>query len=402
METLSSLSNHGNPLRHPSPYPVTSRIKIAWLVTPLEAATGVATLLQSWASHIDLDRFEPVLVVGMENTAMADRILQMGELRVIQMPELVTGRRILFPAVRALSKLIAEEEFDILHTHLIQSDILGSLASRFHPNFRLVSSALGNLYKSTTGSWKKLAYRFAYSAFCKRIDRVAAVSHDTRTDLIQEFGVHPRNICVIHNGLGDEFLEDAKDVPPPDFSRRVIGTVGALIPEKGVTDLIRAAYLISAKLPEIQFVIVGDGPERDALEQQVKQIGLSDHVKFTGWMPSELDTMSTIDIFVMPSHEEGLPYVVLEAMACRRPIVASGVGGVPEAITDGESGLLFKPGDSDAIADGVLRLLNNPDLAHRLGNQARSRVESEFCARNKVTEVEQMYLDVMADISIIH
>ena len=384
-------------MAHSSSYTVDSRIKVAWLVTPLEAATGVATLLQSWASHIDLDYFEPVLVVGMENTAMADRILQIGELRVIQMPELVTGRHILFPAVRALSKLIVEEKFDIVHTHLIQSDILGSLVSRFHPNFILVSSALGHLYKSTTESWKKLAYRFVYSALCQRIDCVAAVSFDTRSDLIREFGVRPGNVRVIHNGLSDLFLEDAKDVPPPDFERRVIGTVGALIPEKGVADFIRAANLIRAKLPEVLFVVVGDGPERENLEKQVKQIGLAGHVKFMGWMPSELDTMSTIDIFVMPSHEEGLPYVLLEAMACQRPIVASEVGGVPEAIVDGESGLLFRPGNSDAIADGVLRLLHNPDLAQRLGHQARLRVENEFRARNKVTEVEQMYSEFMAE-----
>ena len=315
------------------------------------------------------------------------------------MPELVSGKAFYWHGVRALAKLFAEEAFDIVHTVLIQSDILGAFAARFHPSPVLISSSPGYPYRSKTASWKKLIYKISYSSIRSDFDRIVPASHQTGNDLVRNFRVAPSQIKVIHNSIAEEAIRATHDWPAPDIRQPLVGTVASLIPEKGVADFLEAARLVRNWVPEARFIIVGDGPERGHLELLAEQLDLSGVLEFAGWVSPCMQAIRRMDIFVFASYEEGLPYVVLEAMTCRRPVVSYAVGGISEAVTDGKHGLLVELGDVRCLAEAVLRCIENPEWARQLGKSARRRVETDFRATDKVPALERVYEDVLSNRS---
>ncbi|MDY7011640.1 MAG: glycosyltransferase, partial [Planctomycetota bacterium] len=157
-----------------------------------------------------------------------------------------------------------------------------------------------------------------------------------------------------------------------------IGTVGRLSHEKGMDMLIEAFALVKAQLPQAELVLVGDGAERPRLEGMVAERGLTDSVCFLGIRDDVPALLAGFDIFVLPSRSEGLPLVILEAMAAGLPIVATDVGGVSEAVRDGENGLLIRPESSRVMADAIIKLAENEDMRNSLGQASRSSFNERF------------------------
>jgi glycosyltransferase involved in cell wall biosynthesis len=155
---------------------------------------------------------------------------------------------------------------------------------------------------------------------------------------------------------------------------RVLLAIGRLSREKGHAHLIQAAHLLSRNRPEVDFqiLLVGDGPEKAALEAQTAQLGLQDRVRFTGHQADPLPFYALADMFVLPSLSEGSPNVLLEAMMAGTPIVASAVGGVPETVQDGRCALLAPAADPAALANSIARLIDDPALAQSLRENARA------------------------------
>ena len=371
------------------------RTKLAWLVTPAGIGSGVLTHVKHWAQHVDLERFDPVAILGVrDNVDPMGSIRQLRPLRVVAMPALLSRNYV--RAVSSLTQFLDDESIEILHTVLIQSDIMGALAALFRGQMALISSSVGYPYRSSTQPWKKFIYRITYSSLHRRFDRILTSSHHTRDKLEIDFGVSPSRTQVIHNCVTGEIIDTTEHFSVPEGQTPVVGTMSSLIPEKGVADFIEAACQIRMRAPRAQFIVAGDGPESEALQAQANRLGLTRSIEFTGWTSSALDLMRKLDVFVMPSYEEGLSYVVLEAMACRRPVVSYSVGGIPEVITDGEHGILVERGNTRGLSEAVLRCLENPAWARRLGEQARTRIENEFHAAKKVRALEQVYCSVLS------
>jgi len=168
---------------------------------------------------------------------------------------------------------------------------------------------------------------------------------------------------------------------------RIILTVGGLVARKGHDMVIRALPRLRQTVPDVMYLIVGDGPYRTQLETLAVALGVQDHVIFVGKVPGEYlpDIYALSDVFVMPSREqlnvcdvEGFGIVFLEANACGKPVVGGRSGGIPDAIIDGVTGLLVNPHDPEDIANALARLLTDGDLAVRIGRQGRLRVASDF------------------------
>tara|TARA_B100001964_G_C14233198_1_gene601091 strand:- start:1922 stop:2566 length:645 start_codon:yes stop_codon:yes gene_type:complete len=209
--------------------------------------------------------------------------------------------------------------------------------------------------------------------------------------LISDFGVAPDKVDVVHLGLDQSFLKRCTQVPPPDFNKFVVGTMAELIPEKGVGDFVDAARLILRHVPKGRFVIAGDGPERADLTRKVEAYGLADAVQFQGWVTSCVDWLRNVTLFVLPSYEEGLPWTVLEAMACCRPTIATAVGGIPEIISHGQTGLLVASGQPESIANAVLSMVRDPEWALQIGKRGRSEVASRFTSSREVDSIQALY-----------
>jgi glycosyltransferase involved in cell wall biosynthesis len=180
----------------------------------------------------------------------------------------------------------------------------------------------------------------------------------------------------------------------------VVLITGHLSDVKGYPTFIRAAARIARELPDCRFLALGGettGPGPLArFEALAGELGIADRVRFLGFRSDVADVLRAADIVVLPSLDEGLPLAVLEAMACAKPVVATPVGGVPEAVVDESTGILIPPSDPESLASAVLRVLNDRDLARQMGNAGMRRAQEHFSVRRLVAEVEALYEQAMA------
>lgn len=221
--------------------------------------------------------------------------------------------------------------------------------------------------------------------------------------------VPSEKVCLIYNGIDlEEYtvregaLKEIKKEFDLNDSDSIVGIVGRLVEGKGHDDFLKAAAIIENKKSNVKFLIVGDDPTRDKrtkkkLKKLTKNLSLNDDVIFTGWRDDIKDIMSIFDILVMPSQAEGLPNTILEAMALCKPVVATNVSGPSEIVIDGKTGFLIPPNNPSALAEAILKLLKNGELAASMGEAGRKRVERLFDIRKTVRQLEQIYEEILAN-----
>ncbi len=249
--------------------------------------------------------------------------------------------------------------------------------------------------------------RFAPDSLAWRVCRwiydqaegIAAISSVTKAALLQR-GLSPSKVRVVYLGVDKEMLANGKDFSDGDRTKlnghRILLTVGRLVPRKGIDKVIEALPLVLQHHPDVRYVIVGDGPDRQRLERLAQEVGVADWVIFTGRVPDVRPYLRACDIFVMPTREErrgdieGFGLVYLEAAAMGKPIVASPAGGAIDAVVAEQTGLFVNPLDLAEIASAVCRLLDSPDLARQMGEAGRQRVLREFSWERTVEQLLTM------------
>jgi glycosyltransferase involved in cell wall biosynthesis len=234
------------------------------------------------------------------------------------------------------------------------------------------------------------------SAFVRRWRRQAsrlygahvAVGEASARAIEREFRLLPGSVRAVHNGI----VPREPGARPAHGDGQVIGTLGRLVQQKGHEVLLEAL----TELPGARAVIVGEGPNRSELERLARQLGVDDRLELPGWSDDAPGRLPTFDVFVLPSHDEGLPLAMLEAMAAGVPVVASDVGSIREAVEHDRSGLLVRPGDPHALAAAVRSLLDDADRRTRLVEAARRTVLSSFTAAVMASRYEHIYDEVLA------
>jgi glycosyltransferase involved in cell wall biosynthesis len=222
--------------------------------------------------------------------------------------------------------------------------------------------------------------------------------------LVRRELVSRNRVVIVPNFLDDE----AFDPPPPGWTESfardlnlpegslVVGAVASLSPIKDHATLLRAAASLSADWPMLHVVLVGrDAGSRKSLEQLAGQLGILGRVHFAGVQPNYPSAHHLFDISVLTSVSEGMPNSVLEAMACARPVVATAVGAVPEAVTDGENGFLVEVGNSEKLKSRLHLLLKDPALSRRLGAQGRERARRDYSAPSAIRQLLAVYHDLV-------
>jgi glycosyltransferase involved in cell wall biosynthesis len=223
-----------------------------------------------------------------------------------------------------------------------------------------------------------------------RVDRIIAVSADL-AEKARQMGADETRLQVIRNGV--DVAQFTPLFTPPGSE---IVWVGRMVPVKGLEYLIQAMPTVFRAVPEARLILVGDGPLRPALQSQVEELGITDVVRFVGLTHHSrvIEYLQSASMLVLPSLSEGCPLVVLEAFAAGTPVVASRVGGVPEVVAEGESGLLVSPADPAALAEAIIELLTDSQKRERFARAGRSRVERELSWDSVATETCQVYADV--------
>ncbi len=295
-----------------------------------------------------------------------------------------------------VAHLIRERKIDIVQTTLWLADVVGAFAAKLAGGVPVISWETvthGDNDILRTRKKHVLFYRIAM----KTVDKIVAVSNEIKESLVSRRGISPSQIETVHYGVDlirfnrsvdNNFQRTKLDIRPDQI---VIGTVARMETYKGVTYLQQAAIRLAKEYPSLIFIFAGDGSLRPTLEEEVHSKGLSDQIRFLGFRDDVQEVMQTFDIFVLPSLTEGLPNVILEAMASAKPVIATRVGGIPEAVVSDITGLLISPAEVAALVDAIRKLVDNPSLAKGMGEAGRKRVENLFSVEHEVACFEKMY-----------
>jgi glycosyltransferase involved in cell wall biosynthesis len=287
-----------------------------------------------------------------------------------------------------ICEIAMAERIQILHTHGYKADIFGYLASK-----RLNIPILATCHLWTRQTLAIRVYEFLDRLILRKFDAVAAVSERIAEEAVRS-GISRGKVSVIDNGIDMEPFAAAKPTLAGDLDangQTVIGTVGRLVEQKGMRHFLAAAKLALSKNPKLKFVIVGDGPDRKALEQLACSMGVVGNVIFTGSRTDMPGVYASFDIFVLASLDEGLPMALLEAMASGRPCIATRVGAIPSVIPNGECGLLVEPADDEALYQALAKYIENAGWRRSLGEIGRNRVREKFSSLGMTRKYLRLY-----------
>lgn len=286
--------------------------------------------------------------------------------------------RVDFKTAREIQRFLKEHQIDILHTHNYKSDIVGFLATRFSPTQWVGTN---HVWHSTDS---KLRFYESLDAFVLRFAKIIfTVSKEIKDDLIAK-GFPASKLHVINNGITiSQFNQTSqRNVLRSSFGRTekdiLLVIPGRLAPEKGHEVLFKALNLVIPRVPHIYCLVVGDGPLKNDLEALVKSMKLEKHVIFTGIRKDMPDIYNACDVMINASFIEGLPMVILEAMASRLPIIATKVGGVPNVLRNKENGILLDPGKPEDLAEAIIELSSDPLKRKHLAHQAYEDVCQDY------------------------
>jgi sugar transferase (PEP-CTERM/EpsH1 system associated) len=232
------------------------------------------------------------------------------------------------------------------------------------------------------------------------VDRFVAVSDDLKRWLTDTVGIAGQKVERIHNGVDTELFspagrQDARGLLGFDEQTVVIGTVGRLDPVKDHSSLLRAFLSVMWSVMPVRLVIVGDGPMRNSIEMQARQLDIADRILLLGERQDVAQIMKAFDVFALTSIAEGISNTILEAMATGLPIVATRVGGNPELVEHGLNGQLVSAGDVGGMAAAFQSYLDNSQLRREHGRHARSRAESAFSLHRMASDYAELYTTVM-------
>lgn len=289
-----------------------------------------------------------------------------------------------------LSRLMRQLQPEIVHAHDAHAVAMISLA------LSLGGSALRARFVAS----RRVDFHVGKNAFSRwkyrKVECFLCASASIRSMLIAD-GIRANRTTVVHDGIDLKLVGTAL---PLDVHTRfclphhapIVGNVAALVPHKGQRYLIQAAALVVQQVPDVRFLIVGEGELRATLQKQIKHLRLEKHVILTGFRPDALALLKGFDLFVMSSVTEGLGTSVLDAMACERAVVATRAGGIPEIINDEKIGLLVPVRDPSALAEAIVSLLGDAARRQRYGQAGRLRAHEHFSAERMVDETAEAYV----------
>lgn len=363
------------------------------------------------ATNLPPDRFDAAVITGGKGP-LAEKLARAG-IRVIELPILQKGSGLL-PALFSLRniqvffKLISvfrREKPDIIHLNSSKIGGIGAAAARL---YRITSNQLPVIIFTAHGwpfleprpHWQKgLIFFFTWLGSVLQDVIIAINTHDFEVG--KKF-IPRRKLHLIFNGLGAFKLlarEQArgffskftqKEISPDSM---VIGAISEYNANKGIEYLLDAVQRVRRALPEIKLtvLIMGEGRAKNKLERRIKSLALEDSVKLTGFIPEVRQYLKGLDLLVLPSLKEGLPYAVMEAMVAGVPVVATKVGGLPDLVTDGQEGYLVPPADEAALAEALARVMTDLNTGRVMAKRAASKIREKFSLETMIRQTASIY-----------
>ena len=361
---------------------------------------GTERQLCALAAGLDRRRFAPRVCCLRGGGPLADTLAAAGVPLTVLAPR-ARGRagrtrpfRVFLPQILSLSKLMRRERIAIVHGLLPADLVTAGFAARRARVPVLVTGRRG------LGRYKEGGplLRFLENLVNRWADAVVPNSEAVLRDVLARERILPERLRVIYNGVR---IPDAspragrREILGAEIRGPVVCLVANLFPYKGHLDFLDAAGEVLRKVPETRFVLVGDGRIRPEIERRASEPDLRGRAILLGSRPDSGEIMACADVLALASHQEGFPNVVLEAMARAKPVVATRVGGVPEAVEEGITGLLVPPRDPPAMAAALVRLIGNPGEAAEMGRRGLARVRELFSIDRMVRAHEGLYGELL-------
>ncbi len=384
------------------------KIKVAQVITRMDWG-GSPDVLRVLCQKLDPNIYELKIFVGSTSypTGKTSLFLDAFRDKITFIPEL---KRDICPwndclAFGKLLRIFKKEKFDIVHTHTPKAGALGRLAARRAGVPIIIHTPHGhNFYGYFNSIFSRLVIlieRFL-ATFS---DRVIALTELEKTDYLKFKVANKEKLVLVYMGLElDRFFPvnaaKIKESLKIDSQEKVIGYVGRLEQIKGPQFFVEAAKLCLDKNLLRRFILVGEGSLRKELEENVSLWGLNEKIVFVGWRDDIADVMSIMDILVLPSLNEAVGIVLLEAQSLGVPVVASEVGGIPEMIRDKETGILVGPGEPAALALAIDDLLSDPERLRSMSAAGKNWVKDRFKAESMVNKISGIYQELLKEKNV--
>ena len=323
-------------------------------------------------------------------------------IRTVTIPELVRKVSPLYDlkAFISLIKMFLKEKPHIVHTHTSKAGILGRWAAFFARIPIIVHTPHGHVFWGYFNRLTTLAFIILEKLTAFITDKIITLTEHEKRDHLK-FGIAPATkFSIIHSGVDlGKFLNVSDDdtvirrnlgIPEDSF---VVGTAGRLTPVKGHRYLIEAARKIVDVRPDTTFVFLGDGELLDELKNMATELGVEENVKFLGWRSDVAEVMSVFDVFVLPSLNEGMGRVLVEAMALGKPVIASNVGGISDLVINGKNGYLLPVGDVETFAVRIKELLDDPGKREEMGNTGQ-KYAAGYSSEEMVKKIDRLYREL--------
>jgi glycosyltransferase involved in cell wall biosynthesis len=367
------------------------RTQLAFVITELDVG-GAERCLANLAMRIDRQRFEPVVysLAPRPPTGKDQLIVQLEKAGVpIHFLGLRSAWQFL-PAISRLTRLLREQQPQIVQTFLFHANVAGTLAAR-RAGVPHVATGVRVADPRRSRAWVE---RWA----CRNVDRIVCVSESVAKHC-RTGGFRSESLTVIPNGVQVAEFANAQPIDlaklglPP--GRKAIVYVGRLDAQKGLADLLAATPHLFQQLPEHDLVLVGDGPQRQFLETTAKSLQQEQRLHFTGWRADIPAILAAAEMLVLPSRWEGMPNVVLEAMAAGKPVVVRRVEGTEELLGELGREQIADAGPKELLADRVIHLAHNSQLAMDLGRLNQQRARQLFSIEGMVEKYELVYAAII-------
>ena len=364
--------------------------------------TGLSSVAWDWArylakngEHVHLIGPYPIDVQGPDKVTMHCFSIPPGGYRS------VIGN--IFVALKAVGELRKIKSLEIVHCPEYLSTAVAALMTDGIP---IILTTPGNIYERIANanpySWLTTQiYKIAARISARKCSKIIAISHEMMY-WWHKTGADPSNLIMIPNGVDVSVfhpIPDAREILCFPNNRVYIIYVGRLSHEKGLIYLFEAFYQVTKLIPDVELLILGDGPQMGALKSYVDKLEVRDQIKFNGWVcNSELPYFySAADVVVLPSLSEGQPRTVLEAMACGSSFIGTMISGIEDTVVDGETGFLVSTRNPDQLAKAIIELINDRELSQEMGEKARQRILEHYSWETIINStINDVYQPVMA------
>jgi len=377
------------------------KIKVLHIITRLDPGGSSTNTIETMA-RLNPGRFDPFLISGRTKDAdgSIDALLKSKAIKYAFFPDL---QREIQPwkdikAFIQLYRFIKKGHFDIVHTHSSKAGVLGRWAAKCAGVPIIIHTPHGHVFY---GYFSKVLTSFFIwvERFTARItDKIITLTNRGKKEHI-DFKIGPAEKFVrIYSGID---VNPKRNHPELKIHLKkqwvlgdgyfIFGSVGRLDPIKGTTYLIDAMARVIKAHPRTQLLLVGDGSEKEKLQRKCAALGLQAVVKFTGFQKDPTPFIEIMDVFVLASLNEGMGRVILEAMTYGKPVIATGVGGIPELVEDGKNGFLVPPQNAEALSDAMIKLIGHRKLLEEMAIQAKIKVGAQFDLDKMVKDIESVY-----------